>query len=135
MSGFVQDCRAVAMAMSSTLQLMAPGPVLGLFEESDNGLGFYRVFRNLLLMVIFSHFISRLEFSCHICASGLLMYRLVFTVIQRCLSATIQGLSSSSLSLLGLRRFLHHLHPTQPLPFSSCSRFTSGTGDVGSTEG
>jgi len=44
MSAFVQDHRAVAMAMSSTLRLSAPGPVLGLFEESRNGLRFYRVF-------------------------------------------------------------------------------------------
>lgn len=40
MSGFVQDRRAVAMAMSSTLRLSALGPVLGLFEESHNGLVF-----------------------------------------------------------------------------------------------
>lgn len=58
MSGFVQDHRAVAMAMSSALQLSASGPVLGLFEESHNGLGCYQVFRSLLLMVIFRHLIS-----------------------------------------------------------------------------
>lgn len=40
MSGFVQDRRAVAMAVSSTLRLSAFGPVLGLFEESHNGLVF-----------------------------------------------------------------------------------------------
>lgn len=134
MSAFVQDHRAVAMAMSSTLWLSASGPVLGLFEESHNGLWFYQVFRNLLLVVTFSHFISCLEFSCYICVSGLLMYRLDFTVIQRCLSTTIQGLSSSSLSLLALVDS-STTTPIQPLPFSSCSQFTSGAGNVGSTEG
>lgn len=61
MSGFVQDNRAVAMAVSSTFRLSASGPVLGFFEESHNGLGFYRVFSNLLLIVVFSHFISCLS--------------------------------------------------------------------------
>lgn len=61
MSGFVQDSRAVAMAMSSTLQLSVSGLFFGLFEEPRRGLGLYWVFRNLLLMVIFSHFISCLS--------------------------------------------------------------------------
>lgn len=59
MSAFVQDHRAVAMAMSSTLWLLASGSVLGLFKESHNGLWFYQVFRNLLLVVTFSHFAFR----------------------------------------------------------------------------